>query len=378
MRISAHIVVIVVLTSQLGLHPAEAQETKPDLHALILAHSDIDDATKLMTVYDPNEDGVVDKSEQQRLPWKDEVNDFDMNRDGKLTHLEIVVRQAKIRDDQGITQFDINNVSTFLKRYDKNRNQQLEPSEIRRANWPPTPEDYDRNGDGTLTAKELAAQFAFNRGLRREMGIEAVDNVGASAFIRRFDKDGDKKLDADERKAAPLPMLATDFDDDEDGKLNAMELATMLAKHRREVGLSKPDVVKIRKLFQQFDPQMVGAIALKPLEELRRPLGESVGEELGRIYDANQDGIVTIKEVEKVVAEARKERGYAEEEFQEAKKLIARHDKNRSKHIEEIELFDNPESGFLPKSMFETADLNNDGKVGLDELSRYLAKKKKS
>jgi hypothetical protein len=58
--------------------------------------------------------------------------------------------------------------------------------------------------------------------------------------------------------------------------------------------------------------------------------------------------------------------------------MITRHDRNQSKHIEESELFENPESGFLPKSMFEKADLNMDGKVGLDELSRYFAKQKSS
>ena len=83
---------------------------------------------------------------------------------------------------------------------------------------------------------------------------------------------------------------------------------------------------------------------------------------------------MTIAEVEKVVAGVRKERGYAEEEFQKAKKMITRHDRNNSKHIEESELFEKPASGYLPKSMFENADLNKDGKLGLDELSRYFAK----
>ena len=46
---------------------AVAQEEKTDIYALILALSDIEEATKLMTIYDPNEDGVVDKFEQKRL-----------------------------------------------------------------------------------------------------------------------------------------------------------------------------------------------------------------------------------------------------------------------------------------------------------------------
>ena len=353
-----------------------AEEEKADIYALILAQSDIDEATKLMTVYDPNEDGVVDKAEQTRLSWKDEVQEFDMNKDGKLTHLEIVVRQAKLRDDEGITQFDISNVDRFLRRYDKNRNQQLEPDEIESGGWPPSPAEYDKNDDGILTSRELAAQFAFNRGLRREMGIEAVDNLGANSLVQRFDKNNDRKLDAEEYAAAPLPKPAKEFDEDDDGMLEIIELATMLAKHRRDAGLSKPDVVKIRSLFKQFDPDGDGQIDLKQLEGFMRADGESVGTQLGETYDSNKDGTVTIAEVEKVVASIRKERGYAEEEFQEAKKMIARHDRNKSKHIEASELFEKPAPGFLPKSMFGSADLNKDGKVGLDELARYFAKQK--
>ena len=355
---------------------AIAQEEKTDIYSLILALSDLEDATRLMTVYDANEDGVVDKSEQERLSWKDEVSDFDMNKDGKLTHLEIVVRQAKLRDDKGITQFDIKNVSTFLRRYDKNRNKQLEPDEIESGGWPPDPSEYDRNSDGILTASEMAAQFAFNRSLRREMGIEAVDNVGANHLLAHFDKDNDKKLAADEHAKAPLPKLAKDFDEDEDGKLGLIELATMLAKHRRDAGLSKPDTVKIRNLFRQFDSDADGRIELKGLAGLSVVAGVSVEKQLGETYDGNQDGVVTIAEVEKVVAAVRKERGYVEEEFQKAKQMITRHDRNNSKHIEESELFEKPEIGYLPKSMFKDADLNEDGKVGLDELARYFAKQK--
>ncbi len=129
---------------------AVAQEAMTDIYSLILVQADLEDANKLMTVYDPNEDGVVDKFEQERLSWKHQVSDFDLNKDGKLTHLEVAVRQAKIRENQGITQFDIDNVNIFLRRRDTNRNNQLEPDEIKAGGWLSDPSDYDRNSDGTL------------------------------------------------------------------------------------------------------------------------------------------------------------------------------------------------------------------------------------
>lgn len=355
---------------------AIAQQQETDPYSPVLVQSDLQDATRAMTIYDPNEDGFIDKTEQKSLSWQDEVSDFDLNRDGKLTHLEIALRYAKLRDDNGITQFDINNVKKFLQRHDSNRNGQLDPDEIADGGWPSDPEDYDKNGDGVLTSREMAVQFAFNRGLRREMGIEAVDQTGAMKYIRNFDKDNDKKLDEEEQAKARLPRPAKDFDEDDDGKMGMMELATMLAVHRRDAGLTKPDVFKIRKTFDQFDLNRDGTIEID---------NEKVGES-GPImfpeplkkhliqYDGNQDGTITIKEMEEVVAGVRKERGYTEKGFTLAKAMMTRHDRNRSKFIEESELHDTAGPGQLPKSTLQRADLDGDKKIDFEELAKHLEK----
>ena len=350
-----------------------------EMFDLILVPTDLKEASRQMTIYDLDDDGSVDREERERLPWKDVWEEFDLSRDGKLTHIEIAVRQAKLRAKDDITEFDINNVKSFLARYDENRNGQLDPDEVSKSGWPSDPDDYDGNGDGTLTLRELATRFAYNRGLRREMGIEAIDNVGASQWIRRFDKNGDKKLDADERTGIALPKPAEQFDDDGDGMLGAMELATMLAKHRRDAGLTKPDTRKIQSLFSRFDHDGDGKIDVskESAGAQENPLGVVfAGQNLQAIlkYDTDGDGTVTIGEVEKQFAEVRKERGYTEREFDMAKKMITRHDVNRSKHIELSELFETGSPGKLPKSLMTEADRNGDGRVGLDELSRYFAK----
>ena len=353
--------------------------THNEMFDLVLVPTDLKEATRQMTIYDLDDDGSIDREERERLPWKDVWEEFDLSRDGKLTHIEIAVRQAKLRARDDITEFDINNVSVFLARYDNNRNGQLDPDEVSRSGWPSDPDDYDGNGDGTLTLRELATRFAYNRGLRREMGIEAVDNVGASQWIRRFDKNGDKKLDADERTGIALPKPAEQFDDDDDGMLGAMELATMLAKHRKDAGLTKPDTRKIQILFSRLDTDGDGNIDVS-MEKTGGPENTSggvfAGPNLQAIlkYDTDGNGTVTIGEVEKQFAKVRRERGYTEREFDMARKMITRHDGNRSKHIELSELFDTASPGKLPKSLMSEADRNGDGKLGLDELSRYFAK----
>ncbi len=357
---------------------AQQAEPKTDLYALELVESDLKEAKRLMTIYDRDDDGNIDKDEQQRLRWKEEVADFDLNRNGKLTHLELAVREAKRRGDDDITQFDVNNVNTFLNRYDRNRNGQLDPDEIESGGWPSEPADYDANGDGTLTAREMQRRFAFNRGLRREMGIEAVDQTGAMKWIRRFDKDNDKKLSIEESAEAPLPKPAKDYDEDNDGRLGAMELATMLAKHRRDAGLTKPDTHKIRRLFERYDFNGNGKI--EPNETagfFTQASGKQAAVNPVAQYDTNSDGVVTIREVEKLVAESRKEKGYVEVDFDKAVLMLRRHDENRSKHIEEYELFESPKAGQLPKSALKQADLDKDDRISLDELSRYFAAQRK-
>ncbi len=363
-----------------GRLEAQILGEKNELYQLILIQTDLAEASRQMTIYDPNEDGAIDRSERERLPWREVWKDFDLNSDGKLTHLEIAVRQAKLREKDDVTEFDVKNVQVFLNRYDLNRNGQLDPEEIEQSGWPSDPSEYDANKDGVLTMREMAVQFAFNRGLRRQMGIEAVDNVGATRLINRFDTDNDKKLSAAERADAPLPLSGDSFDDDGDGNLGQMELATLLAKHRQDSGLTKPDTIKIRNLFSMFDPEMTGTIDLSRFEsqDSENAIGGAFGGpnvEAVRPYDTNKDGKVTMKEVEKIVAEIRKERGYTEVEFDRAKRMLARHDLNRSKYIEPSELFETETTGRLPKSMIADADRDADGRVSLDELARYFVGK---
>ena len=104
---------------------AQNDDAKPaDLFASVLIATDLQDAKNLMTIYDPNEDGYIDASEQKRIPWRSDIAEFDLNRDGKLTHLEVAVRQSKLRVDSGVTFLDRKNASKFMRRKDRNKRHQ--------------------------------------------------------------------------------------------------------------------------------------------------------------------------------------------------------------------------------------------------------------
>lgn len=350
-----------------------AGEKQVDLYSLLLAEYDLKHATRQMTLHDLDEDGYIDAEEQDQLRWKSDVAEFDLNRDKKLTHLEIAVRHAKMRTDQGIEQFDINNATRLLRQKDTNGNGQLDPDELDKGGWPPDHEDYDRNNDGIISEAEAIYYMAFMRGLRRELGIEAVDHSRASKIVGRFDADKDRKLGSDEYSQTFLPEKVDAFDGDRDGKLDVVELATMFSKHRRDLGLTKPDQSKINAMFSTFDMDMDGNIAVKDLGMM---FFADNRQERYKEYDTDKDGVITMNEVEKQFAAVRKERGYIEVDFDEAVKQMKRHDTNRSKHIEKYELEDSAITGKLSKAILKTADRNGDERISLDELSRHFAKQR--
>ena len=336
-----------------------------DLFSLVLVVADLQDAQKTMTIHDLNDDQFIDREEQRALSWKDDVEKFDLNADGKLTHLEVSVRFADQRAESDVTQFDRKNANLWMKRKDINRNGQLDADEIARG-WPDQPEEFDTNKDGIISLTEMAAQFAFKRGLRREMGIEMVDQTAAIKIVNQYDTDSDKKLTADEWAAAELPRDGTLHDDDGDGALTIMEVATLLAKHRRSTGMSKSDLMKARQMITRADMDRDGKLN-------RQEQGIFADDNVGQ-YDADKDGIVTLAEIEQSFAKARKDKGYLDDDLFNARRLMTRHDVNRNMMIDSDELFDRPAKGQLSVDLLNKADADRDASISLDELAKHLAR----
>ena len=88
---------------------------------------------------------------------------------------------------------------------------------------------YDRNGDGKLDEDELAA--AHEALLKESFSSRAAGVKGGrqrAALIRRFDKNGDGKLDATDWAEAKRVILAR-YDTNHDGRLDEDERAAMRA-----------------------------------------------------------------------------------------------------------------------------------------------------
>ena len=85
---------IATVPSQVDAQPSSEDG---DLYSLVLVQRDLFDAQKTMTIFDTNEDGFIDAAERKKLPWRADYVEFDLNKDKKLTHLEVAVWQAKQR-----------------------------------------------------------------------------------------------------------------------------------------------------------------------------------------------------------------------------------------------------------------------------------------
>ena len=84
---------------------------------------------------------------------------------------------------------------------------------------------YDRNGDGKLDEDELAAA---HEAMLKDTATGTKGGKQRAALIRRFDKNGDGKLDAAEWAEAKRVILAR-YDTNHDGRLDEDERAAMRA-----------------------------------------------------------------------------------------------------------------------------------------------------
>ncbi len=364
------LVLVVSLMGTAYSQDDQRDEAPVDPVAIVLIEMDLRDAVGIMTRYDRDEDGIIDRNEQKRLSWDDEKSKkFDLNRDGKFSHLEIALWVAKRRIDAGVLQIDGTLADKHLRRYDSNKNGQLDPAEIAAHNWPPDPEEYDQNTDGIITRRELITQNAFQRGLRKELGIIGVDQGGAIKAMNRFDENSDHRLSPDEFANAKLPGTPDQFDHDGDGLLSLMEVATALAKHRMDLGLTPADQAKAREILGIYDQDRDGVISADELES-----ANAANNPMLAMIDANRDGDISSIEIEKYLSKMRKQKGYDDSHLAAARRLLARHDRDRNGSISEDELGETAGQGELSKSLLKTIDLNRDSTIDLDELAKHVFK----
>ena len=293
---------MITVASVAFAHQVQSQETSPekdvDLFELEIVKFDLNAANSVMARFDINGDRSIDEKEQKRLVWRDDVEMFDLNKNGKLTQIELAVREAKIRSDHHITADDIETVNRILQLHDSNKNRRLEQSECA-AGWPGDPAESDKNGDGALSFPEMVRAIAFNRELHAELGVEKVDLETALSALERLDKDRDKRLDADEIRRLGLASVDR-LDRDGDSKVDLSELAEMYAYNRISKGLEEEDQRRINGIFSYFDSNSDKVITVADAPQGSTPAEQDSSQGLPtqiKQFDTNLDDRITMKEV---------------------------------------------------------------------------------
>ncbi|MHC4879779.1 MAG: proprotein convertase P-domain-containing protein [Planctomycetota bacterium] len=177
---------------------------------------DVDEADGMLRRYDRNGDGFIDRREAYRIRWTHRNPfDDDLNRDERLSRLELVQRYARRRmlsDDsreliqkarrtggeirpasrasqssrysRGRSQRDYYLTASVMGRFDTNQNGRLEANEATQLGISVGKIDADR--DGEISRDEL---HAYMTDLQEEAGI-ASDGLPAWFFERDLDRDG--------------------------------------------------------------------------------------------------------------------------------------------------------------------------------------------
>jgi Ca2+-binding EF-hand superfamily protein len=132
------------------------------------------------------------------------LRQFDVNRDGKLTGQEQVLAQEAMRRqgiNLGMPPGGFAGADDFVKQFDRDRDGKLNPQEMMAAQAAYQRMRGGGKGGGGVASGVPVGQPAFDPGAAADQKPNKVPPL-----IKRFDKDGDGKLNAAEKAAAQAEL----------------------------------------------------------------------------------------------------------------------------------------------------------------------------
>jgi Ca2+-binding EF-hand superfamily protein len=275
---------------------------------------------------------------------------------------------------------DQNAAGRFIQRYDKNEDGELDAEEMRAGNWPPDPENFDADKNGRLTPFEIATRFARNREKRATRGIEPIDHSYAITTVNIYDRNGDRRLDADELREARLPKDLA-FDEDGDGLVTIAEIENILSSDRHRRGVSSVDQANARRFMSRYDRNGDDELDAKEMREAGWPKDPAE-------FDIDKNGRLTIAEIATQFARSKAERGITDADQQQAGRILLLYDRNNNNLIEVDEVIqaqrtaptqqpDDFKNAPLTILSFVHFDEDRDQRLSKGEIATLLAQRRK-
>jgi len=233
-----------------------------------------------------------------------------------------------------------NTAYEFLQSFDENGDGQISKTEFLKA-YETMFEIMDVSGDGKIDTREMRRDPARTFSSRARW---------AAGTITRYDTDGDGKLSKDE---APFWTRAfTRADANKDGLVDKRELTQFAFELALlNEGLYADNPAKAAAAFlKKYDKNKDGKIAADEFDW---------GEDVFRRYDRNKNGVLDADEVGRIPA-------LPPSPKQKARELLKQRDRDGDGQLSAAEFGESPQR-------FHSADINGDGRLSLDELTKMLA-----
>lgn len=324
-------------------------------------------AAETMQRFDRDGDGVLTVDEMERLPWLAAPQRFDVNRNNRLTELEVAIYFANVRRQFRIRPQDVTYATKILNCYDTDGNNALNRDEAQKLPFPIDLEQLDANRDDEISVFELAGEMVRTG---REHAVMPLDQWYAVRYIHLYDANDSRALEQDEVGEIGWPSDSLPFDANGDQRVTFAEIASGLAQRRAEAGVELCDEHSAVAYMHRFDANDDRQLDLDELAkggEFPDPSG----------FDADRDARATVFELAVAFAKRRQQEKIEPQDRLAAAKLITRYDTNRNGSVDLNELLtERHEVGVFDADSFIQFDVNDDQLLSRLEVAAFLARQR--
>ncbi|WP_246112883.1 EF-hand domain-containing protein [Allorhodopirellula solitaria] len=269
---------------------------------------------------------------------------------------------------------DLEEARNNLRRYDRNRDGQLDAEEIRRGGFWGDPMDFDRNGDGKLSEQELATREAVERNGKEANRQDRRDNPQSEVS----DSEGGEFVDFEGRRSyrvysaeSPegLPRFFTDRDLNRDGQVSMSEYTSewtsSLVAEFYDWDANHDGVIVASEVLKGVNGGLTASATRSgTAPQNETTVSRSSSASSGSSRSATSDGGATAEKLEMPSEPP------TEKILSMAKTIIKRYDKNGDFALSAAEW---GEMMISPAG----ADFNGDGRITVEEYAGFLTAKSK-